>query len=291
MDVDNYGKISELVKDKLFVLQNIVKLDGRLIAFPPNQTGFAPLNCYILKEDTGAFMIDTGYLYHEQSIINQLSKIISKKTPLLILPSRVNEFMSVGNVKSISQKFNVMGYYLAQPDAPDWFDFTDKERDSSLQKIPTHVIGKHIEFQIGLKTDRLVEIMPAPLRLINTAWVYDKMSKTLFTSDMFTYGLSVKPDDKWILQKEEQVCDNQFIKSFMLNTRYWWLEGAKTTLLRKNIQRIFDKYDITTIAPGYGKLIQGKDLVQKQFIKLDSILSEFDVSKTQAYYISRNHLR
>ena len=40
------------LKIKLFLLQNIVKLDGRLIAFPPNLTGFAPLNCYVLKEDT-----------------------------------------------------------------------------------------------------------------------------------------------------------------------------------------------------------------------------------------------
>ena len=291
MDVDNHGEILELVKDKLFLLQNIVKLDGRLIAFPPNQSGFAPINCYILKEDNGAFMIDTGYLYHEQSILSQLSEIISKKIPLSILPSRVNEFMSVGNAKSISQKFNVKGYYLAQPDAPDWFDFTEKERDFSLRKIPTHVIGKHIEFELGSKTNRIVEIMPAPLRLINTAWVYDKMSKTLFTSDMFTYGLSDKPDDKWILEKDDRFCDNQFIKSFMLNTRYWWLEGAKTNLLRKNIRYIYEKYNITTIAPGYGKLFQGKELVEKQFVKLDTILSEFDVSNTKAYYISRNHLR
>ena len=77
----------------------------------------------------------------------------------------------------------------------------------------------------------------------------------------------------------------------MLNTRYWWLEGAKTNLLRKNINHIFDKYDIKTIAPGYGKLFRGKDLVEKQFVKLDAILAEFDVSNTKAYYVSRNHLR
>ena len=46
------GEVLELEKDKLFLLQNIVKLDGRLIAFPPNLKGFAPLNCYVLKEDT-----------------------------------------------------------------------------------------------------------------------------------------------------------------------------------------------------------------------------------------------
>ena len=42
MDINDRGEILELVEDKLFLLQNIVKLDGRLIAFPPNQTGFAP---------------------------------------------------------------------------------------------------------------------------------------------------------------------------------------------------------------------------------------------------------
>ena len=291
MNKNKNGEVFELEKDKLFLLQNIVKLDGRLIAFPPNLTGFAPLNCYVLKEDTGAFLIDTGYLYHKDSILNQLSKVISFDTPLSILPTRVNEFMTVGNVKSISQKFNTQSYYLAQPDAPDWFDFTDRERDHSLRKIPTYVIGKHIECEIGFKTGRVIEIMSAPLRLINTAWVYDKMSKTLFTSDMFTYGVSSNPVDTWILEKDDFFCESQFIKSFMLNTRYWWLEGAKTNLLRKNINHIFEKYDIKTLAPGYGKLFCGKDLVEKQFVKLDAILAEFDVSNAKAYYVSRNHLR
>jgi len=38
-------------------------------------------------------------------------------------------------------------------------------------------------------------------------------------------------------------------------------------------------------------LFRGKDLVEKQFVKLDAILAEFDVSNTKAYYVSRNHLR
>ena len=291
MRIQTKKNIVELEKDKLFLLQNIVELDGRLIAFPPNQTGFAPLNSYILKEDTGALMIDTGYLYHQDSILYQLSKVITPDLPLSVLPSRVNEFMSVGNAKAISQQFNVIDYYLAQPDAPDWFDFTDSERDLELKVIPTHVIGKQIECEIGYKTGRFIEIMSAPLRLINTAWVYDKLSKTLFTSDMFTYALSDNKDGPWILQEDDLRCESQFIKSFMLNTRYWWLEGAKTRSLRENIRRVFNEYDITTIAPGYGKIFRGRELVAKQFSKLDTILAELDFSKIKAQYIARNHLR
>ena len=291
MRIQTKKNIVELEKDKLFLLQNIVELDGRLIAFPPNQTGFAPLNSYIIKEDTGALMIDTGYLYHQDSILYQLSKVITPDLPLSVLPSRVNEFMSVGNAKAISQQFNVIDYYLAQPDAPDWFDFTDGERDLKLKEIPTHVIGKQIKCEIGCKTGRFIEIMSAPLRLINTAWVYDKLSKTLFTSDMFTYALSDNKDGPWILQEDDLRCERQFIKSFMLNTRYWWLEGAKTRLLRENIRRVFNEYDITTIAPGYGKIFRGRELVAKQFSKLDTILAELDFSKIKAQYIARNHLR
>ena len=49
-----------------------------------------------------------------------------------------------------------------------------------------------------------------------------------------------------------------------------------------------EKYDIKTIAPGYGKLFCGKDLVEKQFVKLDAILAEFDVSNAKAYYVSKS---
>ena len=283
--------VIELYKDKLFLLQNIVKLDGRMIAFPPNQTGFAPLNSYVIKEETGALMIDTGYLYHQYNILNQLSKIVTPHLPLSLLPSRVNEFMSVGNAKAIAKHFNVISYYLAQPDAPDWFDFTDSERDLELKNIPTHVIGKQMKCEIGYNTSRFIDIMSAPLRLINTAWVYDKLSKTLFTSDMFTYALSDDKDGPWILEKDDIICESQFIKSFMLNTRYWWLEGAKTRILRENIRRVFDEYDISTIAPGYGKIFRGRELVEKEFKKLDTILAEVDFSKVKAHYIARNHLR
>ena len=63
--------------------------------------------------------------------------------------------------------------------------------------------------------------MSAPLRLINTAWVYDNISKTLFTSDMFTYGVSQNSVDTWILEKDDLFCESQFIKSFMSFTSFY----------------------------------------------------------------------
>ena len=47
------NNIIELSSNKAFSIQNIVKLDGRLSAYPPNQGGYVPLNCYLLKEENG----------------------------------------------------------------------------------------------------------------------------------------------------------------------------------------------------------------------------------------------
>ena len=45
------------------------------------------------------------------------------------------------------------------------------------------------------------------------------------------------------------------------------------------------------IAPGYGKIFQGKDLVKQQFDLLDDILNDLDVSNTEAKYVPRNYMR
>ena len=77
--------IIELSPNKAFSIQNIVKLDGRLSAYPQNEKGFVPLNCYLIKEDSGAFLFDTGYLFHQEKILHQLKTILDPDTPLSII--------------------------------------------------------------------------------------------------------------------------------------------------------------------------------------------------------------
>jgi len=81
--------IIELSPNKAFSIQNIVKLDGRLSAYPQNENGFVPLNCYLIKEDSGAFLFDTGYLFHQEKILHQLKSILDPDTPLSIIPLRL----------------------------------------------------------------------------------------------------------------------------------------------------------------------------------------------------------
>ena len=283
--------IIELSPNKAFSIQNIVKLDGRLSAYPQNEKGFVPLNCYLIKEDSGAFLFDTGYLFHQEKILHQLKSILDPDTPLSIIPLRINEFMSVGNVKAITYDFNVVAFYSPHREGPDWFDFTDKERDWSLKEIPTNILRGTVDCEVGENTGRNIQVISAPLRLINTSWIYDEKTKILFSSDMFNYGIAEKNTEDWIITNPEEEFSSSYIKSFLLNTRYWWLEGAKTRILRDNIKKVYDSYDIETLAPGYGKIFKGKKLVQKQFELLDNILDELDITKTKAHYVARNQMR
>lgn len=283
--------IIELSPNKAFSLQNIVKLDGRLSAYPPDEDGYVPLNCYLVKEEKGAFLFDTGYVFHQDNILTQLNSILDKNTPLSIIPLRINEFMSVGNAKAISHNFNVISYYSPHPEASDWFDFTDKERDLSLKEIPTNLLRGTVTCEVGEGSGRNIQVISAPLRLINTSWIYDEQTKILFSSDMFNYGIARSDQEEWIIKKNDPNITKGVVRSFLLNTRYWWLEGAKTRLLRDNIRKVYDTYDIEIIAPGYGKIFQGKDLVKQQFELLDDILNDLDVSNTEAKYVPRNYMR
>ena len=283
--------IIELSPNKAFSLQNIVKLDGRLSAYPPDEDGYVPLNCYLVKEENGAFLFDTGYVFHQDNILSQLNSVLDKNIPLSIIPLRINEFMSVGNAKAISHNFNVISYYSPHPEAPDWFDFTDKERDLSLKKIPTNLLRGTVTCEVGEGSGRNIQVISAPLRLINTSWIYDEQTKILFSSDMFNYGIARSNQEEWIIAQNDPNITKGLVRSFLLNTRYWWLEGAKTRLLRDNIRKVYDSYDINMIAPGYGKIFQGKDLVKQQFDLLDDILNDLDVSNTEAKYVPRNYMR
>ena len=81
------------------------------------------------------------------------------------------------------------------------------------------------------------------------------------------------------------------MQSFMLNTRYWWLEGAPTDSMRRGIAAVFDKYDIETIATGYGCILRGRKTVARAYRMLDNILKRMDKSVAVSRYVDRDEER
>jgi len=284
-----FSAVTELSPGRVYALHNTFELDGRVSAYPRTARGYSPSNCYLLLDDGAAMLLDTGYTAHEGAILDQLSGLLDSKTPLSLFPLRINEFMSVCNTMAIAKQFNVVECFSNVPDIEDWVEFETLRGEERNPTLKTTLIerGDHCQVQIG--SGRFVDVMNAPLRLISTRWIYDPESKTLFSSDMFSHVWSDREDGPWVIGNNEDdgVTDFAFVRSFLLNTRYWWIEGANMSPIRKAVADVYDSFDIETIAPGYGAILRGRNHVDRQFAVLDDVLDQLDRGNIPPAYVPR----
>lgn len=284
------SSIATLAEGRLYALQNAFELDGRASSYPANARGFSAVNCYLLKQDDGALLLDTGFAAHEGAILDQLATLLEPDLPLHLFPLRINEFMSVCNAMPIAERFNVVACYAPIPDIDCWLDFNWDGRDgdgAAPLSIETAVLNAQQQLQIGASGDRPVSAFNAPIRLINTSWIYDEATRTLFSSDMFTHHWRDSPNGPWMIAGNDDLTTSDWVRSFLLNTRYWWLEGATIDSLRREVAGVLERYDIETIAPGYGCILQGSNLVEHEFSILDEVLRDLDRSSTLPQYVAR----
>jgi flavorubredoxin len=268
-----------------------MELDGRVSAYPANARGYSVSNCYLIKEGNRALLLDSGLSAHEASIIAQIRSLTTPDTLLSVFPLRINEYMSVCNVEAIAQSFNVEQCYSGNPDAALWVDFGRRSdaNDTRPYSLKTTLVSRAETLHVD--DTRAIDVFQAPIRLINTRWMFDQNTKTLFTSDSFSHEWSDSPDGPWSISADECKTTADYIRSFLLNTRYWWLEGGKTTELRRKLGAIFEKYPIETIAPGYGRVLRGRALVERQYKMFDEVLARLDQSVVKPKYVDRDELR
>jgi flavorubredoxin len=285
------SNIETIADGKLYALQNVMELDGRVSAYPANARGYSVSNCYLIKEGNRALLLDSGLSAHEAAIIAQIRSLTTSDTLLSVFPLRINEYMSVCNVEAIAQSFNVEQCYSGNPDAALWVDFglRSDANDKRPYSLKTTLVSRAETLHVG--DTRAIEVFQAPIRLINTRWMFDQNTRTLFTSDSFSHEWSDSADGPWSISADGCKTTADQIRSFLLNTRYWWLEGGKTTELRRKLGAIFEKYPIETIAPGYGRVLRGRALVERQYSMFDEVLARLDQSVVKPKYVDRDELR
>jgi hypothetical protein len=284
--------IAALAEGKLYALQNPFPLDGRVSSYPGSARGFSAANSYLLTQSDAALLIDTGFGKDEPVIRAQIESLIAPGLPLSLFPLRLNEFMSINNVETFAGHFNVEQCYTSNVDAALWFDFGAKvDGRSILESMPVTAVTRADVIELG-KQDRKIDVMQAPIRLIATRWLYDRNTRTLFSSDMFTHTWRDGAAGPWIItEADNDPTSTADVRSFMLNTRYWWLEGAPTDSIRRGIANVFDKYDVETIAPGYGCILRGRKVVQRHYQMLDEFLKASDKTRMVSRYVTRDEER
>jgi flavorubredoxin len=284
------GGIAAMAEGKLYALQHPFALDGRVSSYPMSARGYSVVNSYLLKQRDTAMLIDTGFGKDEPAIRAEIESLIAPGSPLSLFPLRLNEFMSINNVATFAGHFNVDQCYTSNPDAALWFDFGTDNSRSILDAMTVNAVTRADTIQLG-KHGRAIDVMQAPIRLIATRWLYDRATQTLFASDMFTHVWRDSANGPWIVTDADDTTTAKDLRSFMLNTRYWWLEGAPTDSIRRGIDAVFDKYDIETIAPGYGCVLRGRKVVARHYRMLDEFLKVCDKSVAVSRYVSRDEER
>jgi flavorubredoxin len=286
------GGIASLSDDQLYALQNPFALDGRVSSYPASARGYSVANSYLLTQPDAAMLIDTGFGKDEPAIRGQIEALIAPGLPLSMFPLRLNEFMSINNVESFAGHFNVETCYTSNIDAALWFDFGAKaEGRDILKSMKVTAVTRTDTIQLG-KGERAIDVMQAPIRLIATRWLYDRATCTLFSSDMFTHVWRDTAAGPWIVtDADNDPTSLAEVRSFMLNTRYWWLEGAPTDSIRRGIGNVFETYDIETIAPGYGCILRGRNVVERHYRMLDEFLKACDKSRMVSLYVTRDEER
>jgi flavorubredoxin len=284
------GGIASMAEGKLYALQHPFALDGRVSSYPMSARGYSVVNSYLLKQSDTAMLIDTGFGKDEPAIRAEIESLIAPGSPLSLFPLRLNEFMSINNVATFAGHFNVDQCYTSNPDAALWFDFGTDNSRSILDAMTVNAVTRADTIELG-KNGRAIDVMQAPIRLIATRWLYDRATKTLFASDLFTHVWRDHADGPWIVTEADDTPTAKHLRSFMLNTRYWWLEGAPTGSIRRGIDAVFDKYDIETIAPGYGCVLRGRKVVARHYRMLDEFLKACDKSVAVSRYVSRDEER
>ncbi len=284
--------IATLAEGKLYALQHPFALDGRVSSYPASARGFAVANSYMLTQSDAAMLIDTGFGKDERAIRDQIESLITPGQPLSLFPLRLNEFMSINNVESFAGHFNVEQCYTSNVDAALWFDFGSKaDGRNTLEAMKVVAVTRSDTIQLG-KHGRMIDVMQAPIRLIATRWLYDRATRTLFSSDMFTHVWRADQEGPWIVtEADDDPTSLRDVRSFLLNTRYWWLEGASTDSMRRGIGSVFDKYDVETIAPGYGCILRGRNVVERHYRMLDEILKGLDKRAAVSRYVGRDEER
>src|SRR5919197_5500022 len=244
--------IAALADDKLYALQHPYALDGRVSSYPASARGFSVANSYLLTQSDAAMLGDTGFGKDEPVIRAQIESLIAPGLPLSLFPLRLNEFMSINNVEAFAAHFNVEQCYTSNVDAALWFDFGAKaDGRNILESMKVTAVARADAIEVGSK-DRLIDVMNAPIRLIATRWLYDRATRTLFSSDLFTHIWRDGANGPWVVTDEDDTSSGRELRSFMLNTRYWWLEGAPTQSIRRGIDAVLDKVDAKSIAQRYG---------------------------------------
>jgi flavorubredoxin len=258
-----------LVPDTLFALGATVPNDGRISWVRADGGSHVPLNCYLLKQGGHGWLIDTSLPVIEDAIVEQ-ARSFADLTEVDLILTRCVEFDSVGNAEPL---LHVLPINVAYADfkPTEWMYFrapwAPPARDVEPRLLPQNA-------PLTPPHGREIFVLHTRFRLLATAWLYDAGTRTLFSSDAFSHVLATDPAQRTVTAEIDTTTVEVVYEHLM--TKFDWLAGAETGPLRDYLAGVRERWPIEIIAPGYGCMIVGADLVSRHFDLIDAALEELE---------------
>ena len=271
------SKAVELVPDRLYRLGSMLDLDGRVSWVPSDLRGFQPSNCYLVIDGKNATLIDTCPALFEDEVIDQLRSVLPSGAHLTVFVTRL-EPEGLGNIGPIQAKIGIdriitggiPNMFDSWNEIPGFVEMWNNRRDwlgdrTFMDRVAT---GEPIPM---FGSDRLL-VLPAPLRILATFWVYDRETKALFTTDVFGHT-SVKaagdPPVRMSLKDDDTTYESA--RAHVL-AKFPWVAYANTQPIDEKLTQMFAEHEVTTLAPMHGCVLVGKELVDKHVNLLHEVL-------------------
>lgn len=242
----------EQLADNIFILSDIEPAAPARSWLPQDASGFEPFNKFVFLEDDCALLIETGPAAHNESFQESLREIVQNRL-LVILPTR-SELESIGNMGSVIDNFprvELITTTRALP--PLGLAHMRPDRRASV-KARRILRGENLA---GVGFPTLDTISPI-IRILNTIWIYDHRSGVLFSSDFFSNELLENKETPIIRRDANDLPDVTAVRRSIL-ARFDWLERARTDMLMKQWDDLFNHIKPRAIAPSLGRVTLGAE--------------------------------
>lgn len=243
------SKVEQITED-IFVLTDLIAIDGRVSWIPPHTKGFEPHNSYVVLSDDRALLIDTGVAAREESLLTSLRELIGNRR-LFIFITRI-ELDCLGNLARILEV--IPGAQVTTSNIVPLFNLIHVVETTPPALPPRRILIGNTLAEAGFSRLKIYE---AVIRTLGATWLWDEKSGTLFTTDIFNTDMLTDRAQSVLHREEDESQSPEAMREFILQ-KFDWLEFADTSKLAANWDRFFSQVHPSIIAPVHGRIQVGK---------------------------------
>lgn len=259
-------------------LGSIIPMEGQVSWAPAIPGQYQPINCYLVMEGDSGYLIDTGVAAHRAQILQQLDSLLPHSKELTVVFTRA-ELDCSGNFAAIHKHRTVAEVVSGAVRNP--FDSYDEISRMSNTEIRRQSLPLSGTTTMPIAQSKRLILVPPHIRMLTTYWIYDRVTKTMFTSDMFGHTTVSGPKAPIIINKRTNDPSTLETVKLHLLEKFFWMEIADTSYMVTWLQELFAAYEIENIAPTHGSILVGRDVVQRHFELLVQAMQSVSIKRAQ----------